>query len=244
MALIALAAKLKKDRILSANPGILSFIQQNLTTNPLRTEASDTATAKVQSRLLSSKVLATEIAAVIQDLEVALTPSPSDATPLMFGGVTTSGKGKVTRSISGHVATGSDSESGRGRDQAGWESDSATGSGQKGAHDEVPSPSAKNTQTTANRRTPGSALVAGDERKVHRADRSVSVERGGSASTPRGPCQSTFLPSLAVGYTRGDSEPSDWSDTEAHMADIQPHKNRRGQRARRAYVSPRSSLLS
>ncbi len=43
--------------------------------------------------------------------------------------------------------------------------------------------------------------------------------------------ESTFLPSLAVGFTRGDSDASDLSD-----ADDAPRKNRRGQRARRAYV--------
>lgn len=42
--------------------------------------------------------------------------------------------------------------------------------------------------------------------------------------------ESTFLPSLAVGFTRGDSDASDLSDDE----DVAPKKNRRGQRARRA----------
>jgi len=43
--------------------------------------------------------------------------------------------------------------------------------------------------------------------------------------------ESTFLPSLSVGFIRGDSD-SEWSDSEAKTADIR--KNRRGQRARRA----------
>ncbi|KAJ8453540.1 hypothetical protein ONZ51_g13539 [Trametes cubensis] len=49
--------------------------------------------------------------------------------------------------------------------------------------------------------------------------------------------ESTFLPSLSVGFTRGDSDASDLSDAdaEAAAADL-PRKNRRGQRARRAYV--------
>ncbi|OSD07234.1 Bud-site selection protein [Trametes coccinea BRFM310] len=47
--------------------------------------------------------------------------------------------------------------------------------------------------------------------------------------------ESTFLPSLSVGFTRGDSDASDLSeaDAEAAAADL-PRKNRRGQRARRA----------
>ncbi|KAF8627437.1 hypothetical protein AX17_006251 [Amanita inopinata Kibby_2008] len=45
--------------------------------------------------------------------------------------------------------------------------------------------------------------------------------------------QSTFLPSLAVGFVRGDSDDSDWSKDEVNI--VEPEKkNRRGQRARRA----------
>ncbi|KAI0632109.1 Bud-site selection protein [Trametes polyzona] len=60
------------------------------------------------------------------------------------------------------------------------------------------------------------------------------------AKDPKGkakalPGESTFLPSLSVGFTRGDSDASDLSDAdaEAAAADL-PKKNRRGQRARRA----------
>ena len=45
-----------------------------------------------------------------------------------------------------------------------------------------------------------------------------------------GAAASTFLPSLSVGFTRGDS------DSEPEDIDSAPKKNRRGQRARRAYV--------
>jgi hypothetical protein len=47
-----------------------------------------------------------------------------------------------------------------------------------------------------------------------------------------GAAESTFLPSLAVGFVRGNSD-SEWSDSEAKVADNE-RKNRRGQRARRA----------
>jgi hypothetical protein len=55
------------------------------------------------------------------------------------------------------------------------------------------------------------------------------------AKTTASAAQSTFLPSLSVGYTRGDSPDSAWSDGE-QVADGPLKKNRRGQRARRAYV--------
>ncbi|KAK0464608.1 BUD22-domain-containing protein [Desarmillaria tabescens] len=44
---------------------------------------------------------------------------------------------------------------------------------------------------------------------------------------------STFLPSLSVGFIKGN-EDSDWSDSDAKAGDIEQKKNRRGQRARRA----------
>lgn len=47
--------------------------------------------------------------------------------------------------------------------------------------------------------------------------------------------ESTFLPSLSVGFVDGDSD-TEWSDAEANIADAPVKKNRRGQRARQAYV--------
>ena len=46
--------------------------------------------------------------------------------------------------------------------------------------------------------------------------------------------RSTFLPSLAVGFTRGESDDSEWSETENLAEESSIKKNRRGQRARRA----------
>ena len=65
-----------------------------------------------------------------------------------------------------------------------------------------------------------------------RAQPSASKKATDIASKGRNAAESTFLPSLAVGFTRGDSD-SDWSDGEANVADG-VRKNRRGQRARRA----------
>ena len=46
--------------------------------------------------------------------------------------------------------------------------------------------------------------------------------------------ESSFLPSLSVGFVKGSD--SEWSDAEADAADLPQKKNRRGQRARKAYV--------
>lgn len=56
------------------------------------------------------------------------------------------------------------------------------------------------------------------------------------------PTTSAFLPSLAAGYTLGDSDGSVYSDDDA--ADTKPaRKNRRGQRARQLYVNPRQPVV-
>jgi hypothetical protein len=69
------------------------------------------------------------------------------------------------------------------------------------------------------------------------ADHSVnSSNRVAKAKPGITQVHSTFLPSLAVGFTRGDPEDSDWSDGELRQTEGTFKKNRRGQRARRAYV--------
>ena len=56
----------------------------------------------------------------------------------------------------------------------------------------------------------------------------------GPNDTPSSKKESTFLSSLSVGFIRGGSDDSDWSETEDKGTDLEPKKNRRGQRARRA----------
>jgi len=68
------------------------------------------------------------------------------------------------------------------------------------------------------------------DRKVFAAQAVPKDPKGKSKASA---AESTFLPSLSVGFTRGDSDVSDWSDAEANAADS-ARKNRRGQRARRA----------
>ena len=54
-----------------------------------------------------------------------------------------------------------------------------------------------------------------------------------TATVEKSGIQSMFLPSLSVGFVRGSGD-SDFSDSDAKVADIDVKKNRRGQRARRA----------
>ena len=64
--------------------------------------------------------------------------------------------------------------------------------------------------------------------------RPAGASKGVASKSSNAGTESLFLPSLSVGFTRGDSD-TDWSDSEVRHADGQ-RKNRRGQRARRAYV--------
>jgi len=65
----------------------------------------------------------------------------------------------------------------------------------------------------------------------------LSNQNGGDSLIRTEAGESTFLPSLAVGYTRGDSSASEWSGDGRDTIDPSPRKNRRGQRARKAYVA-------
>jgi hypothetical protein len=71
--------------------------------------------------------------------------------------------------------------------------------------------------------------------------KSTAPAKKKARAEPARPGESLFLPSLSVGFTRGDSD-SEWSDSEAKLADGDQRKNRRGQRARRAYVQKSTTL--
>ncbi|KAF8655487.1 hypothetical protein AX16_003045 [Volvariella volvacea WC 439] len=122
-------------------------------------------------------------------------------------------------------------------DDSGWESGSVL-SGQeefsgKGGGDESDNQGEEGTDEensddgSADHIQRGSVRPTGSPRKPAPPALKTKV----SSSTPNS--QSTFLPSLAVGFVRGDSE-SEWSESEAKLADLGTKKNRRGQRARRA----------
>lgn len=71
----ALRTKLTKDKILSDHESIQTALSKELTDNLLVRVEGGTAAAKIQSRLLSSKILASEVAATVEDLRSVINPN-------------------------------------------------------------------------------------------------------------------------------------------------------------------------
>jgi len=203
--------------------------------------APSSVESKVQSRLLSSKVLAADVSRIIKGLRRLLNPeerahdagedgpeSPDRSQPLK--------KKRKTRGEEGTIKVPPvDAPSDRGEpsaniedeDDDGWES----GTVSDGGH------SVQGDSRLVSMSNKGSDDDDEDNSASERDDVGPSVPIGRPLpDVKRNPkvstVQSSFLPSLSVGFVRGDSE-TDFSDSEAQAADG-VKKNRRGQRARRA----------
>ncbi|KZT73793.1 Bud-site selection protein [Daedalea quercina L-15889] len=117
----------------------------------------------------------------------------------------------------------------------GWESESVddTGTSRGLAGRRVVS-EADDSDPEASDASNASSSPAAKRKKQPEAKMSVqAVAKDLKGKSKASAAESTFLPSLSVGFIRGDSDGSDWSDAEANVADGM-RKNRRGQRARRA----------
>ncbi|KAG6896923.1 hypothetical protein C0992_005259 [Termitomyces sp. T32_za158] len=246
VAITALKTKLMKHRILNENEDVQTAISKELATNiaPV-TPGSDAA--RVQSRLLSSKILASEIASVVSGLKCIVQPpnisgelatedeaafqrpkklrkvdkvkkSPIEnltaryQTPLEDVEVTQALEGVLDVENAGWESGTVDEE--ETQEKTGWESGSEAG----------------------NRNDESFNDTDDDEVAIHSLPPRKTSPRPPSIRPPKKATgiQSTFLPSLSVGFTRGESDDSDLSESEVKVADIDIKKNRRGQRARRA----------
>lgn len=189
---------------------------------------------------MSSKIISSEIVAVVNSLHNLLQPKPSD---------TKNGPGdereivhpprKLSKTGRG-TGTGSDEDTGSSE-----ESDrEATPLDDPGSDEEADGSGWESGSIHSPHDDQAFAGSSSDSDEDNFSDNpSTSIARKGADSkqllakkdhSEKSATSSTFLPSLAVGYTRGDSDASDFSDGEAGAADGGPRKNRRGQRARRA----------
>lgn len=177
-----------------------------------------------------------EVAAAVDDLKAVLRPKTKETTELQSeGGAAESTerpkkikKGGATKERGQVlVVEGTSDIDAAGEDEADWDAESAGGDHEEGDADGWESGSVHS-------------------RSAHKEDDTSSDDDsndlGSQASPPKKPsdskakapaAKSQFLPSLSVGFIRGDSD-SDFSDTEANPVNVR--KNRRGQQARRAYV--------
>lgn len=207
--------------------------------------ASGTPAAKCESRLFSSKILAAEVANVAEDLRNLLQPKDKEKNygvqdehistvyqkklkqaPLerAFQGVdlrSTHPEDQVKQIQDAlpldALGSGSDTED---VNEAGWES---------GTIDDNEDDTNRESDSSANA---GDLAVPSKSKPSQGRARSTVPTSTAIAKSPAQ--QSTFLPSLSVGFVRGTSDDSDFGEDAATAGDIDFKKNRRGQRARRA----------
>ncbi|KAI1789608.1 Bud-site selection protein [Ganoderma leucocontextum] len=257
----ALRTKILKDGLLSRNEDVKAAVEDKLSEDlVVDLQEPGSSATKVYARLLSSKILADAVHAVVDTLKEVLNPSLANerakADDAGEGSEEESeGEGEVdedeedvvehSRKGKKAVLVGSDDEEsgseaevdgdgwesgtvdgGEVDDGAGWESGSINEDGDIAVANSSDEDSDEDSDGDEDRD------LAADDDDMHPAKKAKSSGKEARPKLTAGGV-STFLPSLAVGYTRGDSDASDISDDEGAAADA-PRKNRRGQRARRA----------
>ncbi|KAI8978680.1 Bud-site selection protein [Trametes punicea] len=257
----ALKTKIMKDRLLSENEVVKAVVSEKLSENLVQPQPPGSSAAKVHGRILSSKTIADAVHAVVDSLKEILDPSLAKAKAKARSQESNSGDeeeelndedtdeevdqrptmGKKARlAASDEPKEGEDEEVEL--DDAGWESGTVDGDeGASGWESGIVNGgesrwSGSSDQSDEEERDDGDGDEDEDEEraaKKPKAKAPPSKESKGKSKAIG--AESTFLPSLSVGFTRGDSDASDLSeaDAEAAAADL-PRKNRRGQRARRA----------
>lgn len=218
--------------MLLANEAVQAAVTRELR-DLLATASPGTPLAKIQGRLLSSKVLAADVSDAVENLRNLLQPKSTFA------------EKEDTNNEESPVGLGNDEiENERAlshpddEEEAGWESGSI--------EDSEGSEVGWVSGSVASKENPGSDTDDLEETDVSTKEREATpsedqaVEFRPKRSLPQTKLkpqassgQSTFLPSLSVGFVRGDSD-SEWSESEAKVAEVEERKNRRGQRARRA----------
>ncbi|KAK7056822.1 hypothetical protein VNI00_002539 [Paramarasmius palmivorus] len=229
----ALRSKLSKDRQLSKTDCIQAAMSTELERNLLAPVSDSSPAAKVQSRLLSSKILAAEVASALEDLRLVVHPRIDTSDGDLDDERPAKMKKSAARDEDGDVNM--DTEDGDGPDLAdiGEEEEREGGAGWESGTigDDEKEPGDDDWES-------GSLESDGEDEYMDEDspdEAGVTISDHGMPSKPSPKsrtAQSTFLPTLSTGFVRGDS--SDWSESEAKVADIEKKKNRRGQRARRA----------
>ena len=208
-----------------------------------------TTVAKIQSRLLSSKFLSIQVATSLEALKVLLNPALKQNEPENSAHASSDKDierlPKLRKEMPNLHATNStekalskleNSNQTANIDMEGWESgsinevgveepDDGWESGDIGPNDTQDDENASN-QESENK---DNEMIQMDVKKKSKPSKPGKPNKSIISKN-----ESTFLPSLSVGFVRGGSDDSDWSETEGKGTDLEPKKNRRGQRARRA----------
>ncbi|KIM25832.1 hypothetical protein M408DRAFT_25945 [Serendipita vermifera MAFF 305830] len=217
-----LARRLQKDRHIQSNEQVKLLVSQELKVEPI-TKHRDL----IENRINSSKILAASVGDLVTSLRELILP-PRAADPETVNPVDI-------------MEVGPDEEQ-----DDGWESGSVSDHDHihQANHDDP-----KITKVPSISKPPAKALTSSEEEDdddegddndlIHtKKSRDKLVSQAKTLQDSSSDVEeSTFLPSLAVGFTRGDSSASDWSGDEGNVSnkvDLAPRKNRRGQRARKA----------
>jgi len=245
-----LKRRLNKDPILSGNEHVRTAVSNELVTTLIPT-ASDSFTRKSESRLLSSKILATEVAVIVEDLrallqlknegndlgmkdEVTIPVRREKLKQVSQGGVSqivdlqlTRSEDQVERAGGASLLDDLSSEpDAQEVDKAGWESGTLGDNGRNiGDSRELGSLADSDSDDDTEE------LAESSTTKLPKTSRHSKLPSSMASSSAQ---QSTFLPSLSVGFVRGASDDSDFGESGTAVGDIDFKKNRRGQRARRA----------
>ncbi|KAF8635954.1 hypothetical protein AX15_000120 [Amanita polypyramis BW_CC] len=211
----AFRTKVRKNKRLHSNNYMESALVEEIGSNTLAPAQAKTAAFKAQSKLLSSRTLADEITNAVQALESIINPREpveNDATL---------GQRSAPDNTEDESEVGDEVDDNASEGETGWESvtiDDSNEGWESGSVEEA------------------AYNISGDDGAIFTSDKEeftpkFAVSSGNAKSSG---LQSTFLPSLSVGFVRGDPDDSDWNESEAKTADPEQKKNRRGQRARRA----------
>ncbi|KAF4577143.1 hypothetical protein EYR36_005130 [Pleurotus pulmonarius] len=246
LAEVALHSKIKKDKTLCSNESIQASLEEAFPLGAWNASSSGTPSAKVQARILSSRYLAVESTRILEALRSVV--NPEERPKKVSQDEEESGDLDTSTPISevrhpqdagmGHEAEAEDTHSeaaaisdDEGEDEAGWESGTVGGDEDDSGED----------IDGRSKLAPGSDMTDSDsDSDSDSASQDMLHNQPTKKARPSGKevtpvnSASTFLPSLSVGYIRGDSDNSDVDGSDAGQPDIQPRKNRRGQRARRA----------
>jgi len=265
----ALRSKILKDKFLRDKEDVKDPLTKEIGTTLLTPATSGTTLAKIQARMTSSKLLAAQIATSVEALKVILDPSrrvqtlaeeppsPERSTKKAKASGeaprTDDDPGKAKKKSKRAMEDGSDDEGsvadveddgdwesgnigGEEADADGWESGSIDNEGpDRGSDDESSESHVGDPREDDGSPSSNESDGEDSEDDVHRKSGKATTSKSSSKA------ESTFLPSLSVGYMLGDSDASD-VEREAKVSD--PRKNRRGQRARRAWVLSHGCLVA
>ncbi|CAL1713097.1 unnamed protein product [Somion occarium] len=248
----ALKTKLKKDKLLAQNEHVIAAISTELEANLIAPTTPGSPAAKVHAHILSSKALAAEVTSVVQGLRNVLSPAKADQVPgeedeefnvpeppRKAAKIEPELKTAKNADDEDEDDTSAGSEwseevlnvvdkDDEEIDDGGWESGSVDG-GEDSESDSDSDSDGEDENGSRLTKKQGKIAPIPPAKGKDGISAAKSVIKASTSAAA-----STFLPSLSVGFTRGDSDASDVEDAEVDAVDGGTRKNRRGQRARRA----------